>query len=262
MTSRGHLGWHGSGRGGALLAVALVAACGESRAPHRVDVRGYCQAVREVAEGRFDAAARTRARAAHGKMSTGSAEELLAGQREVHGLMINYRVTWEFAAADGVCANAVCPQWLDPMLMVGKGDVGAGIAQAQALLAALGGSGECANRVEPPPATFCQGTLRGLLHSQATKASLIAEVVATRDGTPQDNPVGRYGLTEMVVGMEREARLAVAYSAAVVDACVPPALRPACHQRLAAPGDDGAALAAKLSAIDYAIKGDPCGGGP
>jgi hypothetical protein len=83
---------------------------------------------------------------------------------------------------------------------------------------------------------------------------LIAEVAAKRDAMPPDNPVGRYGVAQMVVEMEREARLAVAYSAAAVDACVAPTLRPACHQLLAAPGDDGPALAAKLSAIDFAIK--------
>jgi hypothetical protein len=86
---------------------------------------------------------------------------------------------------------------------------------------------------------------------QAATASLIAEVAAKRDAMPPDNPVGRYGVAQMVVEMEREARLAVAYSAAAVDACVAPTLRPACHQLLAAPGDDGPALAAKLSAIDF-----------
>lgn len=235
-----------------------MVACGGQAAPARVDVQGYCRAVGEVAEAGLGAAARARARAAHGTMSKGSAEELLPAQREVHGLMIDYRVTWAFAAAESACANAVCPQWLDPMLMVGKGDVGAGIGQVQALLAALRGSGECANKVATPPSTFCQRTIRDLLHSQAAKATLIAEVAAKRDAMPPDNPVGRYGVAQMVVEMEREARLAVAYSAAAVDACVAPTLRPACHQLLAAPGDDGPALAAKLSAIDFAIKGAPC----
>jgi hypothetical protein len=104
----------------ALLAVAVVA-CGGQAAPARVDVQGYCRAVGEVAEAGLGAAARARARAAHGTMSKGSAEELLPAQREVHGLMIDYRVTRAFAAAESACANAVCPQWLDPMLMVGKG---------------------------------------------------------------------------------------------------------------------------------------------
>ena len=88
-----------------------------------------------------------------------------------------------------------------------------------------------------------------------TDAAGFLSAVAT---LPGDKAVGRAGLAGMVIEMEREARLAVAYAAVVVDTCVTPALRPACRQLLAAPNDDGPTLAAKLGAIDFAIKGRPC----
>ncbi len=244
----------------AVVLTAVLGACGTPGERVRVDVQGYCDGLRAVAERTLDAGARTRARSAHRRMSDGQGrgDQLLEAQREVMDLLVDYRVTRAFAAADGVCVTAACPERLDVALLVGSGDAGVAIEQVQALVAGLRGAGTCAGRLTASPTGFCEDTIRNLLHMHATMASEIVEVAAQRDAMPVDKPVGRAGLAGMVIEMEREARLAVAYAAVVVDTCVTPALRPACRQLLAAPNDDGPTLAAKLGAIDFAIKGRPC----
>lgn len=245
--------------GAASLCVALVGACGGRTTDERIDAAAYCRGISDVAEVRLDAAARTRARSAHRRMAEGGGQPQ-EEQREVRGLLGDYQVARQFAGADEICVKAVCPATLDVSLLIGKGDMTAALDQVQALLAGLRGSGACAGNSRPRRSAFCEGVVRDLLHVRAVEASRLAEMRATRDAMPADKVVGRAGLTETLIELEREARLAVTFSSMIVDTCVAPARRLACHQLLNAAGDDGPTLAAKLSAIDLAVKGEPCDG--